>query len=376
MCYAGVKQPLYANAPPKPRRLNTSRDYSSSPDRSPERDQEISQLVPAAAMYDNYSNHEEYHRSGRRRPVSSDVMAMATHGDSPQLIQNAERRTPDAYGRFKSDYEDVYNNSSHSSGSSRVPKVQAVSFNSQRQMRNYAAALNSNYPHRSEVARRVPSRPHSADFLELNRSHDPQHSSRHDATQLQVGQSETQRRLQSSTDYWSEESYAQQVRQSSVLRNYPRSCDSSHSSASAEWKTVITGDRTVAEETAAKNGMAAATPRVVREEEISRDVKESALWSYVAKQSCGGSSSGRASETNPIMQPMKTSNSQENLLDSNHQSTMLFNRSASARLPRLRQPDVLNTSLPNSEQKDIEIKRIEQVCVVIVIAKCHDFVLV
>ena len=31
------RQPLYANAPPKPRRLNTSRDYSPSPDNSPER---------------------------------------------------------------------------------------------------------------------------------------------------------------------------------------------------------------------------------------------------------------------------------------------------------------------------------------------------
>ena len=318
----GQRQPVYANAPPKPRRLNTSREYSSSsPDRSPERDKDVAAelaaaaaATPSSAMYDSYAQRI----NGWGRPASTDLVSQ---GHSPQLghlvLQNAERRTPDAYGRFKPDYEDVYNNSSHSSGSSKTRQS-----NNQREMRDYAAAFNSNYRENSKMARRVPARPHSADFLEMSASREDQ------LNRNRIGEQQEP----TSGDYWSEENYAQQVRQSAVLRNFPRSRDSSHSNGDA---SVLTG------------------PRVVHEEEISRDVKESALWSYV-KQSNGQHQTGR----------LKLSNSQENLIDTSADpegTAKMFSRSASARLPRLKQPDVLNTSLPDSKLKDLELKKMEQV---------------
>ena len=80
------RQPLYANAPPKPKRLNNSRDYSPSPDNSPERPTHESRAEDPA-----YPRHR-----------------------LPQ-----ERRTPEAYGRSRFsreqeageqlEYEDVYN---------------------------------------------------------------------------------------------------------------------------------------------------------------------------------------------------------------------------------------------------------------------------
>ena len=252
--------PLYANAPPKPKRLNTSReDYSSSPERSPER---YSGSTPSIVMLEHHNN---------RRQQTNDAAT-----PSAPL-----RRTPDAYGRFRCDYDDVYG------------------------ARDYATARNSTCA-RSEVARRVPARPHSVDVLEMSR------------------------------DYWSsEERYAQQVRHSSALR-------------------------------------------VAREDEISRDVKESALWSYVqhgrngeAFQEAGGrhrqvnglDRSGevlnesigryRGPISAPVGRSLQVSGSQETLLDGQQTEEeeeaepQLFNRSLSARLPRppvAKSPDVLNMS--------------------------------
>ena len=87
------RQPLYANAPPKPRRLTTtSRDYSPSSDTSPER------LPPP----------QQQQLQG---PISGpdDSPANLFRHRMPQ-----ERRTPEAYGRsnprFPKEYEEVYGN--------------------------------------------------------------------------------------------------------------------------------------------------------------------------------------------------------------------------------------------------------------------------
>ena len=87
--------------------------------------------------------------------------------------------------------------------------------------------------HRDYATKRTPAsrRPHSVDVLEMS-----------------------SKTATSASDYWSsEEKYAQQVRQSAA---------------------------------------AVATPRVSREEDISRDVKESALWSYVQPRGRNGQVNG------------------------------------------------------------------------------------
>ena len=91
-----TRQPLYANAPPKPKRQNTSLDYSPSRDNSPERPSH-SNLSPNSET--NHQRTEDPSQYRHRMPQ--------------------ERRTPEAYGRSKfdanpkyptKDYEEVYNN--------------------------------------------------------------------------------------------------------------------------------------------------------------------------------------------------------------------------------------------------------------------------
>lgn len=267
---------MYANAPPKPRRLNTSRDSpscSSSPDRSPDQSSTEAVAPPGAMFVSTNGNHWN-----NRRPVSAEVTALLQQQQRLHHPIPAERRTPDAYGRFKTEYEDVYNN-----GSGTPPAKAFV------------------VTHRSEVARRVPPRPHSVDILHQ------------------------QQQQRTNNDYWaSEENYAQQVRkgQSSVLRN---------------------------------NFQQPRDPA-----EISRDVKESALWSYVQQTST------------PVRQPPPPvlkkvlSNSQENLLENgraeeedhglhgeDHEEDQMtnFKRSASARILRVQQ-ETLNSSQSSEHRID------------------------
>merc|ERR1719225_204865 len=98
------RQPLYANAPPKPRRLNTSRDYSPSPDNSPER-----------LSHSTFSPDQEMGHLRPGDPALDSVPPQFRH----RLPQ--ERRTPEVYGRSRievrgrpqypiKDYEEVYNN--------------------------------------------------------------------------------------------------------------------------------------------------------------------------------------------------------------------------------------------------------------------------
>lgn len=197
-----------------------------------------------------------------------------------------DRRTPDAYGRFKQEYEEVYNNSTTSSGGS-------------------SSRPNFVVTHRSEVARRVPPRPHSVDVLH---------------------QQQQQQTPQRGADYWaSEENYAQQVRQSSAVQK-----------------------------------------RVVRDPaEISRDIKESALWSYVRPQAPSvNSPAAPTAGHRPIHRML--SNSQENLIE-DAVEVQQFHRSASARLPRPsksgqttpRADGQLNTSAV--DQPEMDSRRVEQV---------------
>lgn len=325
LIFPGQRQPLYANAPPKPRRaLNTSRDShcSSSPDRSPERPPAAQSATrtpaPSSGMYANQVAVPQMraHLNGRnwatQRPVSAEVTTLLQqqlrHRNSPQQMP-AERRTPDAYGRFKTEYEDVYNNSTTSSGSSQMlqPAPSPAGFV---------------VAHRSEVARRVPPRPHSVDFLQ------------HPVIIPQQQQQQLQQQQQPPSDYWSsEQKYAQQVRQS-VMRNYPGPTESGKESGEQQQR------------------------RIVRDPaEISRDVKESALWSYVQ------------AHRPPTMKALSTS--QENLIEESSAGSQaqLFHRSASARLPRMakQQPDLLNSSLADQPvSPEMDNKRLEQVNIIFI----------
>ena len=291
-----------------------------------------------------------------QRPVSAEVTTLLQqqqqqqqqtimrHRNSPHQLPT-ERRTPDAYGRFKTEYEDVYNNSSTASSTNSPQMLPAGS--------SPATASSSKafvVAHRSEVARRVPPRPHSVDFLQYP---------------TMPGTPPLQQQQQPS-DYWSsEQKYAQQVRQS-VMRNYPRDQQPSDNVQLAPRES---------EQPPTPQQQQQQQRRVVRDPaEISRDVKESALWSYV--QAAGQPHLSGAHHRPPGKTILSAS--QENLMaeeslalyrtgqegqqQPQQQQPQLFHRSASARLPKMakQQPDLLNSSLAD-HPLEMDNKRIEQV---------------
>ncbi|XP_050711566.1 uncharacterized protein LOC126995740 isoform X6 [Eriocheir sinensis] len=228
----GDRQPLYANAPPKPKRLNSSRDYSTSPERSPERDDQTPR---------SYTDRGE---GGSDAGCSGGIESRSVHYHPP----TAERRTPDAYGvaagGSRGDYEDVYgdSNESNSIPHSSVRRTdQRDSFASSRSGgTRLSEELQLSDPLRSKFCRQEdtlprdshyrhypkgPPRPHSADFLEYDRRHGSSEMwsyrrgsggelQRHNETRPKssVGQAES--------DHWSEENYAQKMRQSSLYHSH------------------------------------------------------------------------------------------------------------------------------------------------------------
>lgn len=211
-CCAGYHQPLYANAPPKPRRLNNE---TSSPERSPDRAQE----EYAERAYNYAAQHSHLTRPPLMLPAST--------SSQPQ-----ERRTPDTYGRSNSttpqtgkvisskprplDYEDVY-------------QTNAMYSNQQVQYRKNRRNEMTTHSMPSDTRKRFPPRPHSADFLEYDARRayqSPTPLSSDSGNQMYYNQRNPQpRRPKSSLDivhgevgldgtHWSEESYARKMRQS------------------------------------------------------------------------------------------------------------------------------------------------------------------
>ena len=212
-----ARQPLYANAPPKPRRLNTSRDYSASPENSPERP----------------SQPEQQQQLRHRNPQ--------------------ERRTPEAYGRSRfdnsggsggkypsKDYEEVYNNEEVAQynraaavAHTRMSNGHVVSHrNSQRfdrhQPMEEAHIIHQLHPQRSGPVHHVEerqqriARPHSADFLEYERNHPttgqaPRRSvNTSSKPQPQRPKSCIGQKIRTE-DFWSEEGYAKKMRESAFV---------------------------------------------------------------------------------------------------------------------------------------------------------------
>ena len=114
-------QPVYANTPPKPRRLTdgSQNDYSTP---SPDPDFRKSPVSPDVRMTSKSPMNSEYDRSssiyGTRAPTQQTQASLRTDksGLNYGLNYSQERRTPDNYGRSakprsgrgNGDYEDVY----------------------------------------------------------------------------------------------------------------------------------------------------------------------------------------------------------------------------------------------------------------------------
>ncbi|XP_063981156.1 uncharacterized protein Kmr isoform X3 [Diachasmimorpha longicaudata] len=242
-------QPVYANAPPKPRRLTDgSTDYSTP---SPDPDYRKSPVQPSVRMTAK-SPISEYDRGN-----AIYASRLAQQQNTPTLrtdksglnygygqTQAAERRTPDTYGRSaqprvargNGDYEDVYAGPQlyqrpagpvgYTKGPAPVPisiPIYAV------QAQGCPNTVTVNGPVMRQQRVQPPPRPHSADFLEYEATRRP---SSH--TTDQPGVQHQQRRPQrpkSSLDvvpsseitspkgdgyFYSEERYAAQMRQSAV----------------------------------------------------------------------------------------------------------------------------------------------------------------
>ena len=193
------RQPLYANAPPKPKRVNnTSRDEADySPDNSPERHD--SQLTSPTYLEDPQVRHR-----------------------MPQ-----ERRTPEAYGRSKfeahynssqqqKDYEEVYNNGYQVEQRKHSEEVWHYTQQQSRSVVRGQPMPTDSTP-TSLPQTRVP-RPHSADFLEyeaegVQRQEEPTRS-KHESRQQPQRPKSCIGEKQRPDDFWSEEVYAQKMRES------------------------------------------------------------------------------------------------------------------------------------------------------------------
>lgn len=239
---AGSRQPFYANAPPKPRRLNSSYEHSSTPDRSPERERRESsdQTILHAIQSNRESGLKgaESRKQPHYHPASS------------------ERRTPEAYGATstagRGDYEDVYGGgyeqaqhqqhiNTHSrqresfassrSGGTRLSEDLNLSGYSQgtnsqsHQRREDSLPRNWHQFHRKALG---PPRPHSADFLEYDRRHGPLEmmSNRRGSGGDVLTSPPQEPRSKSSVgysqegDFWSEENYALKMRESALCQSY------------------------------------------------------------------------------------------------------------------------------------------------------------
>ena len=194
------RQPLYANAPPKPKRVNNSRgeELDFTPEHSPERRQSEGLL--------GYPEQE---------PVRHRM---------PQ-----ERRTPEAYGRSKfeshhnngghqqKDYEEVYNNNYHHDQRRHSEEVWQYTQQQHHHHQQQQQQQHQNHNNVGHPQQRVP-RPHSADFLEYE-AEGVQRQEGFQPNQPPVHQ-QPQRPKSCigekvrPDDFWSEEVYAQKMRES------------------------------------------------------------------------------------------------------------------------------------------------------------------
>ncbi|KAJ9583629.1 hypothetical protein L9F63_022027, partial [Diploptera punctata] len=305
-------QPLYANAPPKPRRLTEHEDYgASSPEPSPDRRLEDMSGKKTPQDLDGSKAAGFVPRIAQpQQPVRSDRTESQQGSGSHAQTTNVERRTPDTYGRSNSttpgpsgsskpagsnggDYEDVYNTSDamrHSGSEGGYGEVYKRSSNQVAYIKGagpqppdlqtsamhvpnvYPTPMQQQHPHhhhhhhhhqsvqqqrhREPRPNRYPPRPHSADFLDYDakryhqHNYQPQYPPQYAA---RVGRLPTPK---SSLDvvpppdpnvsdnyHWSEERYAQKMRQSAsymhqIPMTHPRPSSSRATTPSARLSTL------------------------------------------------------------------------------------------------------------------------------------------
>ncbi|KAK6625869.1 hypothetical protein RUM43_006168 [Polyplax serrata] len=277
---AGPNQPLYANAPPKPKRLNNEGQYGSSPEASPNRRDDAENILyssrkrfqetlnPARPQEYHYHSYKTGYPSGSipdtdmSRSIShsgtysgeerSPVNTTWTDVKSTNFIRNMPREE-----ELNSNYSDVFKNSNYNLG----PPLRSEGTN----FPGYGNAMNSshaNYQHpnqyyqsyqqspqrqfdlqelesgRLDQGRRYqPPRPHSADFLDYdakkyypNKKNMESMIVEKSSGKFDQFNSPRPPRPKSSLDivpsndgyYWSEERYAEKMRQSAMyLQNTP-----------------------------------------------------------------------------------------------------------------------------------------------------------
>ncbi|XP_023289885.1 serine/arginine repetitive matrix protein 2 isoform X1 [Orussus abietinus] len=268
-------QPVYANAPPKPRRLTDgSNDYSTP---SPDPDYRRSPVSPDVRVAAK-SPIAEYERNGPVY-VASTRMPGALRTDRSGLnygygqVQSTERRTPDTYGRSakprgsrpSGDYEDVYagpqlyQRPAGPVGYTKAPTPAPIPIPGygQQHPQMYVPAPSNGQPRQVRV--QPPPRPHSADFLEYEATRRPHQQVPTFAEDLSTQQRRPQR-PKSSLDivnpsdvspsdgyFYSEERYAAQMRQSAVYlhqtpQQHQQQRNQSLSRAATPSKTTSTRD--------------------------------------------------------------------------------------------------------------------------------------
>ncbi|XP_067214644.1 uncharacterized protein kmr isoform X3 [Linepithema humile] len=245
-------QPIYANAPPKPRRLTDGSNEYSTP--SPDPDYRKSPVSPDVTVTSK-SPMSDYERSntiygariGQPSQQSLRTDKSGLNYGYGQAVQQTERRTPDTYGRSakprisgrgNGDYEEVYGTPQlyqrpagpvgYTKGASPAPIPIPVYTQQQQQhlQQLHSPVTPLNIPMVRQARTQPPPRPHSADFLEYEAARRPQQQPAQ--CERPPDQQRHPQRPKSSLDivnpsdttndgyFYSEERYAAQMRQSAV----------------------------------------------------------------------------------------------------------------------------------------------------------------
>ncbi|XP_076231490.1 uncharacterized protein LOC143177465 [Calliopsis andreniformis] len=245
-------QPIYANAPPKPRRLTDGSTEYSTP--SPDPDYRKSPVSPDVTVTSK-SPMSDYDRTSmiygmRMSQPSQQSLRTDKSGLSYGYSQmQTERRTPDAYGRSAAkprsnrgngDYEEVYGAPQlyqrpagpvgYSKGASPAPipiPPYAQQHQQYQQQPIHSPIVPANVSIMRQPRTQPPPRPHSADFLEYEAARRPQQQIPSQCDES-LNQLRRPQRPKSSLDivtpsdavndgyFYSEERYAAQMRQSAV----------------------------------------------------------------------------------------------------------------------------------------------------------------
>ncbi|XP_011696446.1 PREDICTED: uncharacterized protein LOC105455089 [Wasmannia auropunctata] len=243
-------QPIYANAPPKPRRLTDGSNEYSTP--SPDMDYRKSPVSPDVTVtskspMSDYERNNTIYGTRMSQPPSQQSLRIdksGLHYGYGQTVQPTERRTPDTYGRSakprtssrgNGDYEEVYGTPQlyqrpagpvgYTKGASPAP-IPIPLYAQQHLQQLHSPVTPPNMTLVRQSRAQPPPRPHSADFLEYEAARRPQQQ----PTQCErlPDQQRRPQRPKSSLDivnpsdttndgyFYSEERYAAQMRQSAV----------------------------------------------------------------------------------------------------------------------------------------------------------------